>query len=226
MDTVLLAVQVLTHIKKYTQKMEKQFKLTSLANPDAEPVVVSERILRDTCGIAEHLFCDFGDAQDGETIPLPGITDTNALRLLYEQVWPKWSTDVREFNFRKIPKPDFNKTMAAWARQPSRFLLDFEKLTLKEQASFGQLGHYLDMPFLETLHMLSLVRHAQKCTNLSEWRPYVETVTQTKFTADEQKKAVVNAMSNFPFLVQVSPPSESCAEQPPRTGAKRRACEY
>lgn len=205
--------------------MAKRFKLTSLANPDAEPVEVSESSLRDTCGVVEHLFCDLGDMQDGETIPLLGITDTEALRLFYEQVWPKWSTDVFQFNFRKIPKSDFNKTMAAWARQPSQFLLDFEKLTLNEQASLGRLGWYLDMPFLETLHMLSLVRYAQQCRNISDWRPYVETVTQTKFTADEQKKAVVNAMSNFPFLVQVSPPFESCAEQPPRTGAKRRACE-
>lgn len=205
--------------------MAKTMKLALLTNLSAPFVEVSESCLRETSGVVRQMFKD-GDLEHNQILFVPFITDTQVLGLFYHTIWPKWSADVFQYNFRTLSTKDFNETMAAWACEPSRFLLEFENTTFGQQASLGQLGHQLEIPFLETLYMLSLVRLAQRYSALSEWRTYVEANTDGEFTQEKQKEAVISAKSAFPFLVQESPPSEMCAAQPPRTGAKRPACEY
>lgn len=201
--------------------MTKRIKLAV----NADFIEVDVQSLCKTSNVIRHLFEDLGDCENEETIPLPFLADTYSLTLFYHKVWPQWSDEVHKFDFRQLPKEEFNKTMAEWAQQPSQFLLDFEQLTPKEQVCLGRLGYQLDIPFLETLFMLAVVRRAQTCDSIVDWRPFVEAATGTEFGPEQQEEAVLKAASCFPFLAPPLQSSESCEAPPPHTGVKRRASE-
>lgn len=143
------------------------------------------------------------------------------LKQFNKTLWHKWSNHTCELHKFDFPEKDVHQTMANWAQNPSSFLLDFESLPPAEQISLGCLSYTLDISFLKTLYMLSIVRWAQKCTSIEHWRAFVE---EAKMSLPQTETDDV--LKADPHLVLTLPPSETCAEPHPRTGAKRPACEY
>lgn len=183
-----------------------------------------------TCRMISHLFADLEiDKEEEEVVvPIPNSVDMAVANFFFTQLLPQWTDgldDLARLDFRTLSKHEFSKTMTDWLMKPTPCLNDFERLSNKQQWALGRLGWQMDIPCLETLYMLFLVRKAQLCDNIAEWQHFITQATGKPFDRAEQKQAVFNAVNTFSFLDRVSPPFLMSEEQQSRTGAKRPACE-